>query len=92
MKDYVVGSSNVVDKLKKSDGRKKATYSMHHSAYLEMNWQHILLQNTTMVILLYLTWETKGLKYSNIWNIMFPVIFIDFAGLLILRHANNNSF
>ena len=33
-----------MDKLKKSEGRKKATYSMHHSAYLEMNWQHILFQ------------------------------------------------
>ena len=53
-------------KLKKSEGRKKATYSTHHSAYLEMNWQHILFQNTTMVIWLYLTWETKGLKYSII--------------------------
>ena len=48
-------------------------------------------KNTTMVIWLYLTRETKGLKYSNIWN-MIPVIFIDFTWLLILRHANKNPF
>ena len=47
-------TSNVVDKLKKSEGRIRATHLSHYSAYLEMNWQHILFQNTTMVIRLYL--------------------------------------
>ena len=44
-------TSNVVDKLKKSEGRKVATHSTHYCAYLEINWQHILFQNTTMVMI-----------------------------------------
>ena len=43
--------SNVMDKLRKSEGRKRATHSTHYSAYVEMNWQHILFQNTTIVMI-----------------------------------------
>ena len=50
---------DVVDKLKESEGRKKVTHSRHYSAYLEMNWQHILFQNTTMMIWLYLRDESS---------------------------------
>ena len=57
----VVDTSNVVNKLKKSEGRKRATHSTHYSAYLEMNWQHILFQNTTMVIMLYLRDERSNI-------------------------------
>ena len=70
-----VDISNVVDKLKKSGIEKKKRLIQRIILHIWKLTGNTFCSKTQLWWSGYI-WETKVLKYSNIWN-MFPVIFVD---------------